>query len=82
MTNTISDFVLYFVTGGTADYAFAMLFAMVVILATYPLLMSVIPPLFCRNLVYFVLYVWSRRHPTSQANIWGIPMKAMVRVIY
>lgn len=63
--------------GGTADYAFGLLFGMVVMLCTYPLLASYIPPLFCRNLIYYVLYVWSRRHPTSQANIWGIPMKAM-----
>lgn len=54
-----------------------MLFAMVAMLVTYPFLMGIIPPLFCRNLIYFVLYVWSRRHPTSQANIWGVPMKAI-----
>ena len=57
--------------------AFAMLFGAVVMLASYPLLMTKIPPLFCRNMIYFILYIWSRRHPTSQANIWGIPMKAM-----
>ncbi|CAB9514724.1 Derlin-1 [Seminavis robusta] len=63
--------------GGTADYAFAMLFGAAAILGTYPLLLSYLPPLFCRNMIYFVLYIWSRRHPTSQANIWGIPMKAI-----
>lgn len=46
-------------------------------LCTYPLLSGYIPPLFCRNMIYYVLYIWSRRHPTQQANIWGVPMKAM-----
>lgn len=63
--------------GGTADYAFAMLFGAAAILGTYPLLKGFLPPLYCKNMIYFVLYVWSRRHPTSEANIWGIPMKAM-----
>jgi len=63
--------------GGTADFAFAMLFAAATMLVTYPFLMSYIPPLFCRNMIYFNLYIWSRRHPTSQANVWGMPMKAI-----
>lgn len=53
-----------------------MLFGMVVIMATYPFLGTKIPPIFCKNLIYYVLYIWSRRHPTSQANIWGVPMRA------
>jgi Derlin-2/3 len=59
--------------GGTADYAFAMIFAMIVILATYPLVVMFarLPPMFARNLIYFVLYVWSRRNPDANANIWG-----------
>ena len=65
--------------GGTADYAFAMLFAMALMLVTYPLVVGFfpIPPIFSKNLVYFVMYVWSKRNPTAQANIWGIPMQAI-----
>lgn len=65
--------------GGTADYAFALMFAMVAILLSYPLvvMMFPIPPLFTTNMVYFVMYVWSKRNPTAQANIWGIPMEAV-----
>jgi Derlin-2/3 len=65
--------------GGTADYAFMLMFAMVVVLATYPLLVTTfpMPPVFCRTLLYFVMYVWSKRNPTAQANIWGIPMEAI-----
>jgi Derlin-2/3 len=64
-------------SGGTADYAFAMLFGAVLSLCSYPFLGSILPPVFCRNMIYFVMYIWSRRHPTSQANIWGVPMKAI-----
>jgi Derlin-2/3 len=62
--------------GGTADYAFALMFAMAAILLTYPLVVWIapIPPYFTNNMVYFVMYVWSKRNPTAQANIWGIPM--------
>ena len=52
---------------------------MVLTLVTYPLTNMVfsIPPIFARNMIYGVLYVWSKRNPTSQANIWGIPIPAM-----
>ena len=32
---------------------------------------------FSQNLIFGVLYCWSRRFPTAQANIWGIPVPAM-----
>jgi Derlin-2/3 len=65
--------------GGTADYAFALMFAMAAMLITYPVVMTMfpIPPFFVKNMVYFVMYVWSKRNPTAQANIWGIPMEAI-----
>ena len=44
---------------------------------TYPFLVGMIPPIFCRNLIYFIVYVWSKRHSTAQANIWGVPMPAI-----
>jgi Derlin-2/3 len=65
--------------GGTADYLFMLMFGAVMMLFTYPVVSMVlpVPPLFTRNLIYYVLYVWSKRHPTQQANIWGIPMPAI-----
>jgi Derlin-2/3 len=59
--------------GGTADYAFAMMFAVVMILLTYPVVSAFarVTPIFARNLIYFVLYIWSRRNPDANANIWG-----------
>lgn len=65
--------------GGTADYAFSLMFAMVTMLLTYPILVSTfaLPPIFTKNMVYYVMYVWSKRNPTAQASIWGIPMEAI-----
>lgn len=61
--------------GGTADYMFMMLFGMILILISGALLgLGVI---FATTLVYYVMYIWSKRNPTAQTNIWGIPMQAM-----
>jgi len=52
---------------GSADYAFMILFGGVGILATYPFVRNHIPlqPLFATNLIYYVLYIWSKRHPNA-----------------
>ena len=65
--------------GGTADYVFALMFGMVMTLITYPLVLmySFTGPIFCKSLVFFVLYVWSKRFPTQQASIWGVPVPAV-----
>lgn len=65
--------------GGTADYIFALMFGMAAILVTYPLMGMLMPvmPLFARTLTFFVIYVWSKRHPTAPASIWGVEMKAI-----
>lgn len=62
--------------GGTADYLFMMMFGATVTLLTYPLIKMVLPtsPIFCQNMISYVLYAWSRRNPTANANIWGIPV--------
>ncbi|KAL3785378.1 hypothetical protein HJC23_011061 [Cyclotella cryptica] len=63
----------------TADYIFALMFGMSTIFVTYPLLGKLLPilPLFARTLTFFVIYVWSKRHPTAPASIWGVEMKAI-----
>ncbi|KAL3916828.1 MAG: hypothetical protein SGARI_007870 [Bacillariaceae sp.] len=65
--------------GGTADYAWCMLIGVAMHLISYPILISwvALPPVFCQNLIYYVLYIWSKRNPTAQANIWGFPMKGI-----
>eukprot|EP00985_Skeletonema_marinoi_P020052 scaffold11726_cov125-Skeletonema_marinoi.AAC.1 len=53
--------------GGTADYAFALMFGAISIVVTYPIMGMLLPapPVFARTLMMFVLYVWSKRHPTA-----------------
>jgi Derlin-2/3 len=65
--------------GGTADYVFCLIFGAIVLLISYPgvLMIMKVMPVFTRNLVFFVLYVWSRRNPTANANIWGVPVPAV-----
>lgn len=66
--------------GGTADYVFAIMFGMGMTLLSYPVMLMIglgAPPIFARTLMFFVLYVWSKRHPTAPASIWGIQMKAI-----
>jgi Derlin-2/3 len=65
--------------GGTADYVFMMILGIIGTLVSYPLLLGFfsLPPLFNKNMVYYVLYTWSKRHPTAPANIWGFQMQAI-----
>lgn len=65
--------------GGTADYVFALMFGTISTCLSYPLVGMLIPtpPVFARTLMYFILYVWSKRHPTAPASIYGIQMKAI-----
>lgn len=61
--------------GGTADYAYMLLLGGLIILGTGAFFGLGL--FFSRPLVYYVLYVWSKRNPTAQAAIWGIQMQAM-----
>jgi len=63
--------------GGTADYIFAMLFAIVMIFISYPFVAGFLMPIFGRNLTYFVLYIWTKRYPTVQVSLWGFPIPAL-----
>jgi len=62
--------------GGTADYAYMLLLGMSVILVTGGLFGLGV--FFGKSLIYYVLYVWSKRNPTAQASIWGIPLQGMM----
>lgn len=63
--------------GGTADYAFCLLLGCTGMLLTYPLVMEYLYPLFCDNLIYYVMYIWSKKNPNSQSNIWGFPVQGV-----
>lgn len=66
--------------GGTADYAFCLLLGAIGCLLSYPFANVInmpLAPLFCQNLVYYVLYVWSKKNPTISVNIWGFPIPGL-----
>mmetsp|Transcript_19028 Transcript_19028/g.39080 ORF Transcript_19028/g.39080 Transcript_19028/m.39080 type:complete len:279 (+) Transcript_19028:188-1024(+) len=66
--------------GGTADYAFCLLLGAIGILLTYPVLVSMgvyLQPFFMENLCHYVLYVWSKKNPNNQSNIWGFPVQGI-----
>ena len=53
--------------GGTADYAFMLLLGVLVMLVSGSLFGLGI--FFGRNMIYYVLYVWSKRNPTAQVSL-------------
>jgi Derlin-2/3 len=66
--------------GGSADYLFMWLFGAITMMASVPVVNLITPfsgRIMCRNMIYYVLYIWSKRHPLSNSNIWGFPVKAM-----
>jgi Derlin-2/3 len=62
--------------GGTADYIFMMMILTALMLVTYPLALMVfpLPPFFAQNLIFAVVYTWSKQFPTASVNIWGVPV--------
>mmetsp|Transcript_4020 Transcript_4020/g.4934 ORF Transcript_4020/g.4934 Transcript_4020/m.4934 type:complete len:275 (-) Transcript_4020:104-928(-) len=61
--------------GGTADYMYMLMLGMLVIVVSGTFIQLGV--FFGKTLVYYVLYVWSKRNPTAQASIWGVPMQGM-----
>ena len=62
------------VVGGTPDYAFTLLFNLLV---HVPIAYYLGLPVLSGSLVFSVLYLWSRQHATQQMNFWGIPFKGI-----
>lgn len=60
--------------GGSADYAFMLMFASVIINVFCIFFFGTI--LLVRPLVFTVLYVWSKREPNAQVSIFGFPVQA------
>mmetsp|Transcript_34087 Transcript_34087/g.78615 ORF Transcript_34087/g.78615 Transcript_34087/m.78615 type:complete len:323 (-) Transcript_34087:537-1505(-) len=66
--------------GGTADYVFMLMLGAVAAILFKPLFTMFgiyTGHIFCRNMIFYVFYVWSKRHPTANGNIWGVPLKAV-----
>lgn len=52
--------------GGTADYVYMLLLGALVVLVTGSLFGLGV--FFGRHMIYYVLYVWSKRNPTAQVS--------------
>ena len=66
--------------GGTADYAFCLLLGAIGCLVTYPIANALnffLSPLFCQNLVFYVLYIWSKKNLTASISIYGFPVQGL-----
>jgi len=63
--------------GGTADYAFMLLFGALFMLLTKPLANMYWPigSYYQENLTMFVVYVWSKKFPNVNMSFWGVPIQ-------
>ena len=63
----------------TADYAFALMFGMMTIILTHPLMNMIRMPASpcCNSLIFFVIYGWSKRYPNAPVSLWFFQMKAI-----
>lgn len=59
--------------GGTADYAFVLLLGVVLTLLLTPIWGGYV---FSGNLIYYVVYIWSKRNPAANINVFMFPLKA------
>mmetsp|Transcript_38064 Transcript_38064/g.72966 ORF Transcript_38064/g.72966 Transcript_38064/m.72966 type:complete len:244 (-) Transcript_38064:345-1076(-) len=58
--------------GRTADFAFMLIFGMVVFLATGALIPPLYMPVGSASLVFMLVYVWARHNPDQNVNLMGI----------
>ncbi|CAM9544608.1 unnamed protein product [Pylaiella littoralis] len=63
--------------GGSADYAFMLLFGFVGIETSLLLLFYQPYLIFTESVMFYICYVWSRKHPTMSVSFWGIPINAL-----
>ena len=75
----------YYERGESSDYAFALLLGSIGILLGKFFLLPYIPSsitdnqqyvFFHRHLTFFVVYIWSKQHPSINVNIFGVQMMA------
>lgn len=62
--------------GGSADYAYMLIFGLTVIEATLLLLFYQPFHLFAEALMFYICYVWSRKNPKLSVSFWGVPVGA------
>ena len=73
----------YYLKGETSDYIFSLLFGMTgILLSQFYLLPYILSPsshafrFFHRHLTFYTLYIWSKRYPQHNVNLFGVIMKA------
>lgn len=63
--------------GGSADYAYMLIFGFVV-METIMLLLFYSPLiLITQGVLFYIMYVWSRKNPSMSVSMWGIVINAM-----
>lgn len=60
--------------GSTADYAWMLILGMGLLLVLSTVMGVVVPS---QGLTYMVLYVWSRRNPSTQVSLYGFQLPAV-----
>jgi len=65
--------------GGTADFALMLLFGATMIVISYSLLDGYITliPIFTRKLLFYVIFLWSKRSPSNPTTVWFLPVTTM-----
>mmetsp|Transcript_15102 Transcript_15102/g.27292 ORF Transcript_15102/g.27292 Transcript_15102/m.27292 type:complete len:332 (+) Transcript_15102:1-996(+) len=75
----------YYTRGESSDYVFALLFGMIGILLSNSLLLPKLPTsithnryhtFFNRHLTFYIVYIWSKQHPHTRVNLFGMPLAA------
>ncbi|CAN0235856.1 unnamed protein product [Ectocarpus fasciculatus] len=63
--------------GGSADYAYMLLFGFVCIEASLLLLFYQPFMIFTEAIMFYICYVWSRKNPGKSVSFWGILVNAL-----
>lgn len=63
--------------GGSADYAFMLMFGFVVIETIMLTLFFSPVMLLTSSLLFYISYVWSRKNPSMSVNMWGVVINAV-----
>ncbi|CAN0338366.1 unnamed protein product, partial [Ectocarpus sp. 8 AP-2014] len=63
--------------GGSADYAYMLLFGFVCIEASLLLLFYQPFMIFTQAVMFYICYVWSRKNPRMSVSFWGVNINAL-----
>lgn len=63
--------------GGSADFAFMLMFGFAVIETIHLTLFYTQYFMISGAILFYIIYVWSRKSPTMSVRIWGIPINAV-----